>query len=469
MTNLYINLDRNLADPLHKQLIIALKENILSGEIGMGGKLPSSRKLANDIGVSRIVTLAAYEQLIAEGYLVSRSGSGTYVSNNIPSTVNSQHQDYVGPTWFKNDETKKRVLNEATYNFSVGQPAPNLFPESSWRRAWRRALSHPFVSRKPDPTGDPRLREVLVNYLKRARNITTTSDNIVITTGAAETLRLISKAMTIYNPDTYLESPGFGNAWRWLSECGKTIPLSVDDNGLKAADLPDATNKPTMLFLTPSHQFPLGFRLSLKRRNKILKWAQDNDALILEDDYDSEFHYESMALPTLKAQDTTGSVLYFSSFSKSISPNVKIGYLIAPKSICKTIANIITEEHSEPPYLMQNAMAHFINSGDLDKHIARSRRHYTKLNKIMRDKLSKLPNGVVVSGLDSGIHAFMSFEKFPTALIKRLTEQSFYLPHQTDQGNWRGFALGYGHFTEDGLNEALDRLISNLSDLYPEL
>ena len=465
MTNLFIEIDRDIGTSLQLQLIKGLKGKILSGEIDKGSKLPSSRVLATDIGVSRIVTLTAYEQLIAEGYLVSQPGSGTFASDNIPSPTSRTPIEYVGPKWFADDGVEKIKKDDIKFNFSIGHTAADLLPELSWKRAWRRSINHPVLADKPPAAGTMLLRETLAKHLKRTRNINTSPENIIITSGAAEALRLISKTMAKFNPVIYAESPGYKNAWHWLSGCGDMVPVKVDENGFKISDLPETQERPSIIFLTPSHQFPIGYRLTLKRRNEILEWATRNDALILEDDYDSEFHYESMALPTLKSQDGAGNVLYFSSFSKSISPDIKIGYMIAPNNICNSINKIIADEHSEPPSVVQNAMAHFIASGDLDKHIAKSRRHYTKLNTIMREYLTDLPDGVTVSGLESGIHAFLSFKEKPTALIARLKDKSFLLPNIINENGWHGFALGYGHFEEDRLKEALKILIKEIREL----
>lgn len=469
MTILYIEIDRNLKTPLHLQLIWQLKNKILSGELEKGYKLPSSRTLSINIKVSRIVTIAAYEQLIAEGYLFSKIGSGTYVSNNIPDQSDKKLLNYNGPEWLSSSENELKSQKEIKFNFSIGHTASNLLPELSWKRAWKKSINQPILADKPPSSGTLLLRETLAQYLKRSRNIDTNPENIIITSGAGETLRLISSVVKKHNPVIYAESPGYKNAWQWLSGCGDIIPIKIDQKGFKISDLPRFQTRPSLIFLTPSHQFPIGYRLSLKRRNKILEWAERNDSLILEDDYDSEFHYESMALPTLKSQDRTGNVIYFSSFSKSISPDIKIGYMIAPKNICKNISQIIANEHAEPSSVVQNAMAHFIASGDFDKHIARSRRHYTKLNKIMRSYLSILPNDVTISGLESGIHAFISFKKMPAELIARLNKNSFYLPHQISRNGWHGFALGYGHFEEDILRNALDLLTREIHALYPKL
>ncbi len=478
MTSLTFFLDRKSSETLHKQLINKLKENILGGNVSKGEKLPSSRELAINLKVSRIVTLAAYEQLIAEGYLVSKAGSGTFISSNIPETTNNGIKKYLGPDWFEPSPKTVDASNNSTqnslYDFSIGRPALSLLPIDSWKRSWRKALTIPFDNNRTDPAGVYFLRKEIASYLNRARNIKCHADDIIITSGVAESLRLIAKATDQFSPTTYAEFPGFAIAWHFLSLGKRTIrPLSIDKNGLITDKLPKTTNHPHMLFCTPSHQFPLGYRLSLKRRNQILKWAAFNDGLILEDDYDSEFHYDTMPLPTLKSQDKKGNVLYFSSFSKSISPNVKIGYLIAPQNIREKITAIIQKEHAEPTFLMQNAMAHFIAQGSLDKHIARSRRYYAKLNKIMKDELSNLPAGIKLSGLDSGIHCFLSFQKSPDQLIKNLMEKSFHvplLPHITEiRTNPHGFALGYGHFEANHLRRSIKILKSEIEKLYAEL
>ncbi len=471
MTNLIFELNRESKIALGRQLINHLKRQISENILKKNDKLPSSRSLAKNLNVSRIITLSAYEQLIAEGYLIAKTGSGTFVSVNIPETPSHKSHNYTGPKWFKPQARKTNDIddqdNHALYDFSIGPPAVNLLPKNSWKRAWRKALDQSLIGTRTERGGVLSLRQEIAYHLNRSRNIDCHPDNIIITSGTAETLRLISKAMAEFSPITYCEYPCFEIAEQWLSD--NIRPINIDENGLIASELPQKTDQPTMLFCTPSHQFPLGFRLSLKRRNEILQWAQNNDALILEDDYDSEFHYDTMPLPTLKSQDETGQVVYFSSFSKSISPNIKIGYLIAPDNLCEVLKNIIFQEHADPPYLMQNAMAYFIKDGALDKHIAKSRRHYGKLNKIIREKLRNLPNSIKLFGLDSGIHCFLSFEKFPDQLMKNLAKKSFHLPLSIDKGKWHGFALGYGHFEEEDLKQALVILRSEIEKLYPEL
>ncbi|MBT6033502.1 MAG: PLP-dependent aminotransferase family protein [Kordiimonadaceae bacterium] len=471
MTNLFLNIDRESNTSLHKQLIVHLKDHVLSGDIKKGEKLPSSRALSIDLKVSRIVTLAAYEQLIAEGYLISKAGSGTYVSYNIPDLAIKTTKKYAGPKWFTTEPAIGLATNkEVKYDFTIGRPANTLLSEADYKRSYRKALARPFVSERTAPSGVQMLKQEIAVFLDRSRNIKCHPEQIIITTGAAESLRLISKATEEFSPITYYENPGFQIGQHWLSQGLHNIkPIEIDKDGLMTKGLPKKTDQPSMLFCTPSHQFPLGFRLSLKRRNDILKWASENDALILEDDYDSEFHYDSMPLPTLKSQDETGQVLYFSSFSKSISPNVKIGYLIAPNNICAVINNIIHREHAAPPTLTQYALAYFIRDGSLDKHIAKSRRHYAKLNKIMREKLANLPDDINVSGLDSGIHAFLSFKQRPTKLLESLNRKSIYLPILEDNDKWHGFSIGYGHFEEKELKNSLDIITSEIKKLYPEL
>lgn len=479
LTNIIFDFNSASDAPLYKQLVNHIRGEITNGNFTKNAKLPSSRKLAIDLKVSRFVTFSAYEQLVGEGYLLAESTSGTYVNSNLIESFSATVKRHRGPDWINkyksrqcSDDHPENYKNK--YNFSMGLTTNNRLPEDGWKRSWRNALSDPHTNLKQEPAGNSKLRNEIAVYLKRARNILCHPDDIIITTGVAESIRLIAKATEEFSPTTFCEYPGFHIAWHQFGKRNHTIkPVPVDHNGLVASLLPNnltGEDKPYMLFCTPAHQMPLGHRLSSNRRSKVLQWAINNDAIILEDDYDSEFHYGTLPLPTLKSCDHHGNVIYLSSFSRSVSQNIKIGYIVATQKINVRLRELINREHAEPPLLMQSAMAHFIEQGFLDRHIERCQRYYDKLNQIMREELSALPKDIALSGLDSGIHAFLSFKEPPDALIKALNAKSFHLPLLSGIDGLKqmqfGFSLGYGHFEPVLLRTALKTLMSEILKLH---
>ncbi|PCI33502.1 MAG: GntR family transcriptional regulator [Alphaproteobacteria bacterium] len=467
MTTIQVTLDRTQRIPLQEQLIRALKRHISDGLGTKDLRLPSSRALALDLGVSRIVTLTAYDQLIAEGYLVSRPGSGTYINQDIIRTVPTQPSSattYRGPDWFKSSETLVSSSQDNAYhiNFAIGRPSAEQFDAPAWKRAWRQALSHPFVNQPPPAEGIPELRAAIADLVARNRGIRCAPDDIVITSGAVDIITLMARITAPFKPLCCLENPGFPAAHDIFSRYGHDIlPIGIDQEGLMLSDLPGTPGRPKLLFCTPSHQFPLGFRLSLPRRLALMDWARRHDAIILEDDYDSEFRYDVAPLPSLKAQDDSGHVIYFSSLSKSLSPAIRLGYMIAPEAIRQAATREIDRNHMQPPWLLQQAMAHFIQSGELDKHIRRMRRHYTSLNKAMRDGLKDMPQDVQIHGLEAGLHCFLALppEVNRQKLSEKISQKLLYIDGLDRcyfaPSPWQGYAFGYGHLTREKITEGL--------------
>lgn len=477
MTTLQITLDRTQGTPLQEQLITALKCHISDGPGTKDLRLPSSRALAIDLGVSRIVTLTAYDQLIAEGYLISRPGSGTYINKDIIRAAPARASDpikYRGPDWFRPSEAPApRSKDNATHiDFTIGWPSVEQFDVPAWKRAWRQALSLPFVNQPPPAEGIPELRAAIADLVARNRGIRCTPDDIVITSGAVDIITLMARITAPFKPISCLENPGFPPVHNIFRRYGHDIrPIGIDQEGLILSDLPVTPGRPKLLFCTPSHQFPLGFRLSLPRRLALMDWARRHDAIILEDDYDSEFRYDVAPLPSLKTQDDSGHVIYFSSLSKSLSPAIRLGYMIAPEDIRKAAARDIKRNYMQPPWLLQQAMAHFIRSGELDKHIRRMRRHYAPLNRAMRDGLAAVPSTVSIHGLEAGLHCFLALppEIRRQELTKKINQKRLYIDDLNRcyfaPSPWQGYAFGYGHLTREKITEGLGIFSSLLKEV----
>lgn len=459
-----IQLDRAEQRPLQLQLALALKSAIEQGRLTAGARLPSSRALAENLGVSRIVALNAYDQLAAEGYLETRRGQGSFVKTGIaaarPLTV-----DYRGPDWLP-EQPAAPPRQKADYDFALGRLADGLLHLPDWKRAWRRALDKSLDNDQSPPAGLPPLRRAIAGHVQRYRGISCKAEEVIITGGVADGLDLLARVSRPADPLVYLENPCFNAAHAAFSRYGHEIRLQdIDEEGISLEGLDQDPGRPEILFCTPSHQFPQGPRLSLRRRQWLLAWARDRDGLILEDDYDSEFRYGVSPLPSLKARDKAGHVVYLSSLSKSLSPSLRLGYLIAPQKLRRVLAREIQLNHGQPPAPVQQAVAEFMLSGDMDRHLRRLRRHYDRLNRIVRRGLAALPQSIKVHGLEAGIHCFLEVQSRPfyDRLKGAFEENGIYLPLLEDflhgPARTRGFALGYGHFGEAELEQALEVLV----------
>ena len=473
MTNLNITLNRANSIPLQVQLISALKDHIATVSTLDDVRLPSSRSLAIDLNVSRIVTLTAYEQLIAEGYLISKPGSGTYINQEIFQTVppsQPTENDYRGPDWFNSPPVQENHI-QYDVDFTIGRPSNALFDEAAWKRSWRHALSHRFSNEPPPPEGIFPLRQAIAELVVRNRGIRCVADDIIITSGAVDIITLMARLTAPFNPISCLENPGFPAAWEIFNRYGHDIrPVTLAPDGLRVSDLPVTSDRAKLLFCTPSHQFPLGYRLPLSKRLSVLDWAVQHDAIILEDDYDSEFRYDVASIPSLKAQDSSGHVIYFSSLSKSLSPAIRLGYMIAPQKIRSAVMIEIDKNHMQPTGLLQRAMAHFIQKGELDKHIRRMRRLYGTLNAAMRDGLAPLSPKIRISGLEAGLHCALTIPSdIDIPVLQKKLKKKAIKCSPLDQYSFAttpvaGLALGYGHLTEQEITSGLAILCNVIKD-----
>ena len=467
-TEFTLHLDRTLEAPLQLQLVQKLKSAINGGQLAPGARLPSSRGFSETLGVSRIVVLNAYDQLQAEGYLETRHGEGSFVSDSVTATPPPQAVDYRGPEWLPVQPAPTASRNWK-YDFSLGGLTEGLLHQTDWKRAWRRALNNTRGLDQSPPEGLAPLRQAVADHVRRYRGIACEAEEVIITSGVASSLDLIARICRPADPVIYLENPCFKAAHAAFRRYDHAVRLQeIDSEGIRLDGLDTPQNQPSILFCTPSHQFPMGPRLSLRRRLALLDWARERDALILEDDYDSEFRYGVTPLPSLKAQDSAGHVVYLSSLSKSLSPSIRLGYIIAPQSLRHALIREIGINHGQPPALVQQAVAEFMGAGDMDRHLRRLRRHYETLNRIVRKGLQDLSPEIEVMGLEAGIHCFLKVNARPLydRLKTALRENDIYLPaldnfrHGPTQN--RGFALGYGHFREAELEAALEVLLKTI-------
>jgi len=423
-----LTLDRAAHPPLHQQLCEQLRRAILDGRLSSGTRLPSTRTFAQALGVSRTVTSAAYDELFAEGYLEGRRGSGTYVGRDLPPLPRlSRPSPNIPPRWLRKAPplAREEWLAPQAIAFRLGVPSISSLPPRIWREAWRTVTARlPPTSYGP-AQGDPALRAALAAYLGRSRGLACTPEDILITAGATHALDLIVRATLSAGDSVGFEEPGYPAARQILmAREGRILPIPVDDDGIQVERLPQGPSAPLLVYTTPSHQYPLGGRLTVSRRLALLTWAQANDSLIVEDDYDSEFRFDTSPLPALASLDDAGRVAYIGTFSKVLTPALRIGYLLAPPRLRERIRQIqhLTDEQVSWP--SQQMLASFISQGHLDRHVRRMRQQYAEKRRIVAQTLAPIAHLARLRGLEAGLHAYLELGASASAtLVAQLAQQ----------------------------------------------
>jgi len=456
--DLPFSLDRTSNATLHVQLCEQLRGAILDGRLPAGTRLNSTRSLADSLGVSRNVVVAAYDELYAEGYVEGHHGSGTFVTHDLPQLPKRTRPEPSGtPRWLRTAEppaVEGQDDDPTLIVFRLGRPSTALISSEAWRRAWNDVAGQAPPSAYGSPCGDIGLRQAIANYLGRSRGVACGVDDVVITSGALQAVDLIARATVQPGDAVAFEEPGYPSARRVFEARGaEIIPVPVDEDGLRVEALPTGLDAPLLVYTTPSHQYPLGARLSLARRLSLLAWAEQCDALIVEDDYDSEYRYDAPPLPALAGLDQAGRVVYVGTFSKVLSPALRVGYVVAPPPLRERIVRLKRLSDYHTPWPVQCAMASFIESGSLERHIRRARRHYAEKRRVVADAFRNVGHVASLRGLDAGLHVFLELDASldATRVIQRARQagvvvesisEHYFGPPQTN-----GLLLGYGGLT----------------------
>lgn len=418
-----LDLDPKASSPLYRQLYDGLRSAILEGRLASGARLPSSRLLAADLGVGRNTVLSAYEQLAAEGYLEGQVGAGTRVAAVLPDRLlevgkNTARKD-VGDFAETNalSERGKRLSSvrrgAPRYDrgegraFQHGLPAIDQFPATLWSRLLARRARDPRNCLFGYETGEGfgPLREAIAAHAGAARGVVCTPDQVIVTTGAQAALDLAARMVVDPGDAVWLEEPGYlGARGAFLGAGASIVPVPVDDEGLDVEAGIALEPKPHLIYVTPSHQFPLGMTLSLKRRLALLEFARAQSAWILEDDYDSEYRYTGRPLAALQGLDRSGRVLYMGTFAKTLFPSLRIGYLIVPEALVDAFRTAIRITGHVPAPVIQAALADFINEGHYGAHVRRMRSVYASRRACLIDAIqTELGNFLEATPGDGGM------------------------------------------------------------------
>lgn len=447
-----------------------LRQAILDGRLRPGDSLPPTRELAARLAVSRNTVSNAYQRLITEGFLVGRVGSGTFVSQESAPTRQPRRAPQVSAiepraAWRTLALEPRRAPVDAAYDFAIGVPDARLFPWDIWRRLSARHLrrSRSRSAAYSEPEGHPGLREAIARHVGVSRSVHASADDVLVTSGAQQALDLIGRLLI--EPGTWVavEEPGYPPARRLFRSLGARIaPVPVDAEGLDVEALP---SRARLVYVTPSHQFPLGMPMSLARRIALLAWAERRGAAVVEDDYDSEFRFDGRPLDPLQSLDRTGRVIYVGSFSKVLLPSLRLGFLVAPASLMNGLraARSLTDLHG--PVESQAALAQFIDEGLLARHIRRLVRIYQQRRDRLIEAVHRHGAGELAPLPSSaGLHLSAFFrdrgrdtdDLAQRALAMRVAVQPLSAYYQSSDR--AGLALGYGAIPASKIEEGVRRL-----------
>ena len=467
--------------PLFRQVYSALREAILTGSFRVGDKLPSTRDLAEQLGISRTVVLLAYDQLLAEGFAEGRAGSGTYVASGVGAPVARprRSEQTVKLRLARFGSAAAAALSTVTipqprqrslpYDFAYGRSDVELFPFEMWRRILLRcARKMPASGFDYGPaSGNVALREAISIHLRRSRGVACDPSQIVIVNGSQQGLDLIARVLIEHGDRVVVEDPGYQGTTEVLRAAdAHLLAVPVDRDGLDPTKLPSGAR---IAFVTPSHQFPTGVILPLARRLSLLEWAKRENAVLVEDDYDGEFRYEGQPVESLQGLDREGRVIYIGTFSRTVFPALRIGYLIAPTQLVPAFTGAKWLADRQTATLEQQALAEFISSGLYERYLRRVRRRNATRRAALLDAIhSHLGDRLEVTGDGAGAHVAL----WPRRRISedavivdaasrgvRIYGMSRYFQRRPSRP---GFILGYSRTTEREIREGIRRLSESL-------
>ncbi|MGE0598547.1 MAG: PLP-dependent aminotransferase family protein [Dehalococcoidia bacterium] len=480
--DIVIELPNDPARPAYQRLAEAIRESILGGRFRPGERLPPTRVLANDLQLARNTILEAYEQLIAEGYLAARHGSGTYVAPDLPdrafraeSITSRIAKNGDGAPPRLSDFAERLIAGEvptaideelqqqASFEFRYGTPSFEEFPIDAWRTLTKRVLDYPpkeLLGYGPTE-GLPQLREALARYLQRSRGVRCDASQVLVVNGSQQALDVAARVLVNPGDTVAIEEPGYRGARAVFQAIGgRVVPVPCDGEGIIVDWIPDDARA---IYVTPSHQFPTGSVMSAARRLELLAKANRTGAVIIEDDYDSEFRYEGRPLAALQGLDEGGRVIYTGTLSKVLLPALRLGYMVAPPSLQPAItgAKWLTDRHVA--LLYQAVLALFIDEGHFERHLRRMRKVYESRRTTMLAAFAEhFGDRATITGTESGMHVLVNIQGvtdaddfMQTARAKGVgiySARPYYLGEPPPGAS---FLMGYSSVSEDGIRRGI--------------
>lgn len=463
---MWLTIDQESTLSLSRQLYNKIKDIILEGKLLAGEKLPSTRALAQELHLSRNTVLEAYDQLIAEGYLEGRHGSGTVVAQGIQ--FKQQPASIPSPA----STLTYRKDNDNRIDFRSGVPDLEQFPRREWAKLYQKVcydIPNQDLRYHP-PAGAGELSNAIAGYLLRNRGISCDPSEIMIVSGSTQGLSLIGKLLSGTRSEVIVEDPIHHGLLSVISASGYQITaVPADENGLDTSKLMPSSNT-SFIYTTPSHQYPLGGILPIQRRQALIRYAQENDCYIVEDDYDSEFRYEGQPVNSLY-ELLPERVIYLGSFSKILAPALRLGYILLPKALYERyrLLKMYSDVHTE--ILSQYVLAEFINSGGLERHIRKMKKLYSSKRKQLLQELENyFPGEYEIKGHAAGLHVLVHFHyiSFTKELMEQLRirqirvypVEDFAVEHLHRHEN--EVILGYSHLSQSEISTGIQILSEEL-------
>lgn len=472
---LLINKEDPRNNPVYMQIYHYLRLEIESNRLGKGTKLPSIRYLAQHLAVNKNTVDNAYRQLQAEGYITSRERSGWYVGDLEPSLIEHYKKPAVlleEEKLSKKESNFRAVNNNLLYDFRYGKIDAKQFPDKLWQKALAESL-HTDKEKAlyyGEPQGELGLRKGLARYLYQSRGVRCEPDQIIIGSGTQYLLSMLTLLLKQYGQKLAIEDPGYDIARAVFKNAEYEIaPIPVEEDGINVAELRKSDSR--CVFITPSHQFPLGMILPIKKRMKLLKWANEVNGLIIEDDYDGEFRFQGHPVPSLQGIDTNERVIYFGSFSKSLTPSLHTAYMVLPRHLLGMWREKFALYNSNISSVQQEALSTFIKKGHWARHLRRMRALYARKQEILLKALnSHITSKIIVKGTGTGLHIFLEVPGLSvsaSSIIEKANEAGIGLhsakPYWVKQNekDYPAFLIGFGGIDEEDIEEGI-RLLAEI-------
>lgn len=442
--------------------------------------MPSSRAMSAELDVSRITILEAYAQLRAEGYFKSREGAGTFVSSSLPEYLtqvrrpaNGRPRRASGPRPIARRAQQFPAVAVTPWRnglgaFAVHQPAFDEFPFAIWSRLVTQHSKDPNARAIHciDPLGSRRFREAICEYLRTARAVQCEPEQVMIVSGSQQALQITANVLFDPGEALWMEEPGYRLAQNVFTAAGcRQIPVPVDDEGLNVVAGIERCAQARAAYVTPSHQYPLGSAMSAGRRLQLLNWAQRYGAWIIEDDYDSEYRFESAPISSLQGLDNNRRVIYIGTFSKVLFASLRLGYMVIPPDLVERFIAVRSVMDIFPPYLFQEVITDFMGEGHFARHIRRMRQLYSERRKVLVEQLKRTFGSMLeIRGADAGMHLTVTLPSGydDVAIAEQAAEQGLWLwplsRCYVTKNLRHGLVLGYGNVAARAIPGAVEKL-----------
>ncbi|CAI2495050.1 HTH-type transcriptional regulatory protein gabR [Serratia proteamaculans] len=462
------HLPEHAGGTLRERVCCTLRRAIHAGTLRCGQRLPSSRILAEDLGVSRVTAEAAYGQLEAEGYLQRRVGQGTFVAIRIdksPTVSKVTAQPRLSLRGRQIVQTGGCRDPQQPLPFAAGSPDLRAFPLKLWKQLTARQLRlrGETLMRYGDPQGYLPLREAIAGYVSQTRGVNCDAQQVLVLTSSQQALQLIATLLLDHGDKVWLEEPGYRGARNAFTSAGaELVPVSVDEAGMRPDEQLPA---PRLIYLTPSHQYPTGVALSLTRRLELLALAQRQQAWIIEDDYNSEFHYDGQPMPAMQGLDRHGNVLYLGTFSKALFPSLRLAYLIVPPMLVDAFTTARTVYDGHNAQLMQAVTAEFIQQGHFAAHIRYMRQLYrSRRDRLLEEVQEKMGHFATPQSASGGLQLSVWLPPGQEEALSRQAQRlgvvtpGLAAHYLTPAGRRDGWLLGFSALTPGEIRAAIERL-----------